>query len=182
MPTELELSCRCGHTRLAVQGAPMLSVECLCNSCRQAGAVLQAQAEAPAVLDAKGATAFVMYRKDRVRYLSGIDTLREYRLTPTSKTRRVVASCCNTPMFLEFSQGHWLSLYRQLWPDDQQPPIQLRTMVSDLPDAGASLPKDVPNYRSQSMGFFFKLLTAWAAMGFRVPAMPDIHGALDDHR
>lgn len=180
MSSETSLRCRCGKTQLTVAGAPILSAECLCDSCRQAGKVLQSLADAPAVLNDYDATAFVLYRKDRVRYLSGVETLREHRLTPTRKTRRVVATCCNTPIFLEFSQGHWLSLYSQLWPEQQRPSPQLRTMVSDLPDKGAALPKDLPNYRYQSVGFFFKLLTAWAAMGFRSPAMPAINGALDE--
>ena len=122
-------------------------------------------------------TRFVLYRKDRVRFLKGTDLLREFRLTPETKTRRVVATCCNTPVFLEFQNGHWLSLYGGLWPAGTLPPLQLRTMTSDLP-AGTVLPDDVPNMKQQSGAFFVKLLGAWIAMGFRSPKLAFVKGEL----
>ena len=109
-----------------------------------------------------------MYRKDRVRFLKGTDRLKAFRLTPTSTTRRAVATCCNTPVFLEFHGGHWLSLYGCLWPKGTLPPLELRTMTSDLPDASV-LTNDVPNGKRQSLWFYAKLLGAWIAMGFKVP-------------
>lgn len=96
--------------------------------------------------------------------------LRERRLTPSSPTRRVVASCCNTPVFLEFQRGHWLSIYSRLWPDTERPRIDMRTMISDRTDAPA-LPNDVPNAQHQTFGFMVKLLGAWIAMGFKVPKL-----------
>lgn len=179
MTDQLKLSCRCGKTTLAVQGRPILSVECLCNSCRQAGDVLQQRPGAPVIVDAKGATPFVLYRKDRVQCLQGADQLREHRIKDDSKTRRVVTQCCNTPMFLEFTQGHWLSLYGELWPSDQLPALDLRTMVGDLPDQGAALPKDVPNLKTHSARFFVRLLGAWLAMGLRTPRLDYVSGTLD---
>lgn len=182
MPTETQLSCRCGQTRLSLAGNPIINPECLCNSCRQAGAYLQSRPKAPRLLDNKEATRFVVYRKDRVNCVSGADNLREYRLTPQSKTRRVVAACCNSPMFLEFTQGHWLSLYGYLWPADSLPPLDLRTMVGDLADAGRSLPDDVANNRSHSLRFFAALIGAWLKMGFRTPAIDYVQGVLDAPR
>lgn len=126
---------------------------------------------APPVLTKYDSTPFVMYRKDRVSFLAGADGLKEFRLSSEATTRRVIASCCNTPVYLEFKGGHWLSLYGGLWPDGTLPPLEMRTMVSDLPE-GAVLPNDVPNAKKQSLGFFAKLLAAWVAMGFRNPTMP----------
>ena len=85
-------------------------------------------------------------------------------------TRSLAATCCNTPVFLEFAGGHWLSLYAHLWPTAARPPLQLRTMTKDLPP-GTSLPTDVPNANTQSARFMVKLLTAWIAMGFRAPKL-----------
>jgi hypothetical protein len=53
----------------------------------------------------------------------------------------------------------------------------MRTMTADLPDPSV-LPDDVPNRKHQSLGFFAKLLGAWAAMGFRSPYLP-VPGKLD---
>ena len=83
-------------------------------------------------------------------------------------SRRVLAGCCNTPLFLEFSGGHWLSLYGLLWPASTRPAVEMRTMVSDLPDASV-LPDDVPNLKTRSLRFYARLMKAWIAMGFRSP-------------
>jgi hypothetical protein len=168
MSERTQLSCACGRVRLEVERAPIVSAECHCTSCRTAGAQLQARPDARPVLEANGGTHFVLYRKDRIHFLQGTELLKEHRLSPHAKTRRVLASCCNSPVFLEFERGHWLSMYAGLWPEDVRPAIELRTMISDLADA-SSLPDDVPNARYQSFMFFKRLLAAWAAMGFRAP-------------
>jgi hypothetical protein len=172
-----QLCCACGQVRLEVERAPIVSAECYCNSCRTAGARLEKLPEAPLILGQNGGTRFVLYRKDRVRFVAGTDRLKEFRLTPKANTRRVVATCCNTPVFLEFQNGHWLSLYGGLWPEGTLPPIELRTMTSDLPDA-AVLSNDVPNGKRQSFSFFAKLFGAWVAMGFRSPKITCVDGAI----
>jgi hypothetical protein len=35
------------------------------------------------------------------------------RLKPESPTRRMVAGCCDTPMFLDFTKAHWLTIFLQ---------------------------------------------------------------------
>ena len=172
-----QLACACGQVHLEVERAPIVSAECHCNSCRAAGARLQTLPAAPPFLETNGGTRFVLYRKDRVRFLKGTDRLGAFRLTPTSTTRRVVATCCNTPVFLEFHGGHWLSLYGSLWPEGTLPPLELRTMTSDLPD-GSALADDVPNGKRQSVSFFAKLLGAWIAMGFKSPKITVVNGEI----
>ena len=172
-----KLACTCGRVTLELRKAPIVSSECYCNSCRAAGARLQTLPAAAPILDANGGTRFVLYRKDRIRFPAGAELLKEFRLVPGAKTRRVVASCCNTPVFLEFENGHWLSLYGGLWPQDTLPPLELRTMTSDLP-AGTLLDDAVPNGRRQSVSFFAKLLGAWIAMGFRSPRIAFVNGEL----
>ena len=171
MTDTTQLQCACGQTRLTATGAPIATVECCCTSCRNAGARMQQLEGAPNFLTDYGATPFVMYRKDRVRIVAGHDALKSYRLSPAATTRRVIASCCNTPLFLEFEKGHWLSLYAEIWPRGAAPPPTMRTMTGDLPD-GTQPPADIPNPRTHNIGFYAKLLGAWVAMGFRVPKMP----------
>ena len=175
--TNTEIGCACGQLRLQVRGRPIISVECCCDSCRQAGARLERLEGAQPILGPHGTTRFELYRKDRVSFVSGEEQLREFRLSPGSGTRRVVAGCCNTPVFLDFKGGHWFSLYGGLWPKDVLPPPEMRTMAADLPDASV-LPTDVPNHKHQSVEFFAKLLGAWIAMGFRSPFLP-ISGKLE---
>ena len=97
----------------------------------------------------------------------GCEYLLQHRLTPDSKAARVVATCCNAPMFLDFTQGHWLSVYRTRLPATVQPP-QMRVMTRERP-AGVTLPEDIPAYPSYSSAFMVRLLLSWAAMGFRQP-------------
>ena len=107
-----QLACACGQAHLEVERAPIVSTECHCNSCRAAGARLQTLAEALPFLETNGGTRFVLYRKDRIRFLKGAELLKEFRLAPGAKTRRVVATCCNTPVFLEFQRR---PLAQPLW-------------------------------------------------------------------
>lgn len=162
------LQCTCGQVQLDVERAPIISAECHCNSCRAAGGRLSGLANVAPFLEANGGTRFVLYRKDRIHFRQGMALLKEFRLTPTSTTRRVVASCCHTPVFLEFENGHWLSLYACMWPRASLPALDLRTMTSDLPDTSV-LSADVPSGKWPTTAFYAKLLGAWVAMGFKSP-------------
>lgn len=169
------IGCRCGQVGLTASGAPIMTVVCHCASCQKAGAGFAALPRAPSVFDANGGTPFVMMRKDRVAFGRGEAQLLAYRLSREAKTRRVLARCCNAPMFLEFSGGHWLSLYRDRFGADA-PAIEMHVMTGDHQD-GAPLTDAVPSYKTHSIGFMWRLLRAWAAMGFRVPALKPIEEA-----
>ncbi len=163
-----ELRCGCGQVRLAVEGAPLISAECYCNSCRAGAARMATLPGAPGVTNAKGGTPYVLYRKDRLVFLAGQDRLRGFRLKPGAPTRRVIATCCNTPVFTEFQGGHWLSLYSGLWPAGTAPEPDVRTQTGDLP--AEQRPDDsVPSGGWPTAQFYGRLLAAWIAMGFRVP-------------
>ena len=82
------------------------------------------------------------------------------------------ARCCSTPMFVDFTKGHWLSVYRGRLPDDM-PPATMRVMTAERP-AGVTLPDDMANYPGRSGKFMLKLLRAWMAMGFRRPAVDGV--------
>jgi hypothetical protein len=167
----LTASCRCGAVALQITGEPIIGAACYCESCQQAGRRFAQLPKAPATLQADGGTPFLLYRKDRLRCTEGGDRLVEHRLKPDSPTRRMMASCCNSPMCLEFKGGHWLSVYRDRVAD--APPLEVRTMTGDRPE-GPPLPTDMPNYKTHSGKFMWKLLTAWVAMGFRVPKVEGV--------
>lgn len=168
MENKKTLSCNCGKVKLEVQGAPFLVSECLCNSCRAAAARLKKLPGNPEMLTAYGATGCAEYRKDRVAFAEGESYLRDFRLTEDAGTRRVVASCCNTPMFMEMKDAHWLSIYLKRWPEGQRPAVQLRTMATDMEEL-SKVPDDVPNLKTHSIKFYAKLFAVWVAMGFKNP-------------
>lgn len=173
----IHLSCACGAVHLEARGTPIISTECHCTSCTAAGKRLAAHVSPQAMLTIHGGTRYVLYRKDRVSFLAGAENLREFRLGPDAPTRRVLTSCCNTPVFLEFKGGHWLSLYSNLWKPDDLPPLQLRTMTQDVPDR-SGVPDDVPSGALATAGFYRGLLLAWIAMGFKVPKIA-VKGVID---
>jgi hypothetical protein len=164
--------CRCGKVELQIVGAPIFRGICYCASCQEAGRLYQAMADADPVLAEDGGTDYVLYRKDRIRCIHGGALFEERRLKPDSPTRRMYARCCNTAMFLDFTKGHWVTVYRGRLPIDTAPPT-LRMMTARRPE-GVILPDDMPNYPGHSGKFMLKLLLAWLTMGFRRPAIDGV--------
>jgi hypothetical protein len=148
-------------------GRPILTASCYCTSCQEAGRRFEQLPAAPSVLNPDGGTDYVLYRKDRVQCVKGSEHLQEHRLKSESPTRRVIATCCNSAMFLDFTKGHWLTMYRDRF-SAGAPPVKMRVMTQDRRD-GVALADDVPNYPGHSGKFMLRLLSAWIAMGFRRP-------------
>lgn len=169
-------SCRCGKVEMQISGEPLLHGICYCKSCQEAGRLHQSTSDADRIVAADGGTDYVLYRKDRVSCVKGGDLLEERRLKAESPTLRMFARCCNSAMFLDFTKGHWLTVYRGRLPDDI-PPATMRMMTADRPE-GPPLPDDgLTNCPGQSGKFMLKLLGAWMAMGFRRPVVEGLPSA-----
>ena len=150
-----KLNCACGKVQLELAGQPIVAMTCNCESCKTAGRRLAKRPGATTVLDSSDGTPYVMFRKDRLRCLSGETLLDEYRLKIETPTRRVVAACCNSPMFLDYTKGHWVSVYES------------RLRASNAPQ---SMPKP-------KTGLFIpRLMGTWMKMGFRTPRITCIKG------
>jgi hypothetical protein len=175
--TTTSLSCSCGTVKLDVEDDPIDRVECCCSTCRAAAEIFTQLPGAPDFLTEHGTTPYVPYRKDRVTIVSGADQLRQHRLTPDAGTRRFVAGCCSTPVFLEFKGGHWLSLYSALWPERTRPAPRIRSMAASLDDRSI-LPAGIPDSKWHTLTFYARLAVAWVEMGFRVPKV-DEHPPLE---
>lgn len=163
----LSATCQCGKVVIEAAFAPILAASCFCTSCQRAGHLFEKMPSAPAVLDADGGTPVLLYRKDRVRCVRGLEHLAARKLKPDSPSRRVFAACCNSAMFGDFTKGHWLSLYRKRF-SSNVPPLEMRIMTKTRP-AGVVLTDDVPNYAGFSGKFALKLIASWVAMGLRRP-------------
>ena len=164
--------CRCGKVELQIVGPPILRGICYCASCQEAGRRYQEVAGCDSVLGEDGGTDYVLYRKDRVRCIQGGSLFEERRLRPGSPTRRMYARCCNTAMFLDFTKGHWLTVYRGRLPNGI-PPATMRMMTAERPE-GVIVPNDIASSPAYSAKFMLKLLHAWMAMGFRRPAIDGV--------
>ena len=167
MTTSAHAICRCGKVELETIGRPILAASCYCASCREAGSRFEQLASAPPVLTPDGGTDYLLHRKDRVRCVTGQEHLEEHRLKPESPTRRVIATCCNSAMFLDFTKGHWLTLYRDRFASGA-PPVEMRLMTKDRRN-GIVLADDLPNHEGFSGKAMLRVLAAWIAMGLRRP-------------
>jgi hypothetical protein len=163
----LSARCQCGKVKFEAVGPPILTCSCYCTSCQEAGRQFEQLASAPPVLDPDSGTGLILYRKDRAQCVTGQQYLEEHRLKRDSPTRRVIAKCCNSAMFLDFTKGHWLSMFRNRFPTDA-PPLEMRVMTKER-RVGVELADDLPNYNGHSGKFMLKLIAAWIAMGFRRP-------------
>jgi hypothetical protein len=162
--TRRTASCSCGRVRCEGVGSPIISAVCYCSDCQAGGHQIEALHGAAHVLDLDGGTSYLTYRDDRFACVDGAERLVGYTLKEDTPTRRFVASCCNTGMYLKFGRGHWTSAYRLRFLGPLLP-IEMRTNVarrqSDLP-----LPQDAPAYRSFPFKLFRRLLAARLAMLF----------------
>ncbi|MGY8705562.1 hypothetical protein RAD16_07430 [Bradyrhizobium sp. 18BD] len=162
VPT-MTATCACGEVEVRAFGKPIVSAACHCDDCQRGAVQIEALPNAPAVRDPHGGTAYMLFRKDRFECARGAERLTPHKLKQTSPTNRLVATCCNSAMFMNFDKGpHWVSVYRTRFHDDL-PPLQARICTKFKP-ADVVLPDDVPSYRSFPPGFIVRLLASRIAM------------------
>ena len=157
--------CACGGVELEAIGTPILSTASYCDDCQEGARQIEALPNARPVLDPDGGSAYLLYRKDRINCSNGAERLRDYKIQNESPTRRVVASCCNSAMFLDFQKGHWFSAYRARFEGDV-PPLQMRIQTKFKPK-DRQIPNDVPSYPTYPIKFIAKLMSARVAMLLR---------------
>ena len=156
-------TCSCGGVELKAIGRPIVSAVCYCDDCRQGALQIEALPNAGAVRDPDGGTAYILYRKDRIECSKGTELLKSYKLKESSVTNRVVATCCNSAVFVNFDKGpHWVSAYRARF-HGELPPLQLRICTKSKPDS-VVIPDDVPSSRGYPPRLIVKLLASRLAM------------------
>lgn len=159
----LVASCACGRVEIQAKGAPILSLVCYCADCQEASRQIQALPNAGPIQDPDGGTGFLVYRKDRIKCAKGPGLLRSHKIRQASVTNRVIATCCNSAMYLNFDDGkHWVDVFRSRVKGDM-PPLQMRICAKFKP-AEHDIPSDIPSYAGYPPKFLVKLLAARIAM------------------
>jgi hypothetical protein len=155
--------CVCGRVAVEATDDPIVTAVCYCDDCQEGARRIEALPNAAAILEPGGGTLYLLFRKDRFRCTKGDTLLKNYKLKETSATNRVVATCCNSAMFVNFDKGpHWVSAYRARF-DGDLPPVEMRIWTKfRLGDA--DLPGDAPNYPRFSLRLIARLVTSRAAM------------------
>lgn len=158
--------CSCGSVEIEAFGAPITSVICYCDFCQEGSRQIEALPNAPPVLTQDGGTAYVLYRKDRIKYAKGAELLKGYKIDEKSTTSRVVATCCSSAMVMRFDDvKHWVPVYRARLQGDL-PPLQWRICTKFRPENAGPLPTDIPSSTMYPGGFMWKLLTSRLSMLF----------------
>jgi hypothetical protein len=157
--------CACGQVVLAMHGAPIVSVACYCDDCQTGARKIEALPNAAPVKNSDGGTSYLAFRKDRMECSRGQEHLQSLKIRPDSATKRVVATCCNSAMYLGFDdRKHWVDVYH-LRVQGAVPPIQMRICTRYKPgaaeDPGST---DVPGYPGYPFKLIARLLAAGVAM------------------
>jgi hypothetical protein len=139
-----------------------VAVVCYCDDCQEGSRLVEALPNAPSIRDTDGGTPYLLYRKDRFKCSRGAELLQRLRIREKSPTKRIIASCCNSAIYLDFEKGHWLSIYRARFAG-AVPPVEMLIQTRFKPkNAGNS--NDVPAYTGLPIRFISKLLLARLAM------------------
>jgi hypothetical protein len=161
--TTMIIECACRQVALEATGTPITSVVCYCDDCQEGARQIQSLPNAASIQEPDGGTAYVVYRKDRVGCLRGTSLLRPQKIREKSATNRVIATCCNSALLMNFDDGkHWVDVYRSRC-QGALPPVQMRICTKFMPE-GHTLPTDVPAYSRYPMALLMKLLVAKVAM------------------
>jgi hypothetical protein len=138
--------CQCGAVELAATGRPIVASVCYCDDCRAAAKQIAALAGSPPpVVEPDGGTEYLLFRKDRFACTKGYEHLMASRLTEASATRRMVAACCNSAMYMAFDdKRHWVSAYRMRFQGDV-PPLEMRICTKSR-SSNEPLDTSVPSY------------------------------------
>lgn len=157
--------CACGNVEIEALGEPITSIVCYCDTCQMGSRQIEALPNAAPILGPDGGTAYILFRKDRVKYAKGAELLSGYKDEKTG-TRRVFATCCNSAMVMQLGDAmHWVPVYRDRVQGDV-PPVQWSICTKYKPE-GAAIPADVPSSPMYPAGFMWKLLSSRFAMLFQ---------------
>jgi hypothetical protein len=160
--------CRCGAVEVGAWGEPIAVNACYCDDCQEAAQRLTSSANlAPAASD-DGGTEFMLFRRDRIACTRGADRLQAMRLTDASKTRRMIAGCCATPMYLAFDDKRpWVSAFRASFGADA-PPVEMRICTRfRRPEEKAK--DDLPSHPGYPPAMIVRILAAWPLTLFSRP-------------
>lgn len=164
--TNYSARCRCGAVELAATGRPIIASVCYCDDCQAAAKKIAAlAASSPPVAEPDGGTQYLLFRKDRFACAKGFERLATIRLRDASATRRMVATCCNSAMYIAFDdKRHWVSAYRDRFGSDA-PPLEARICVKSR-NSSEPLDKSIPSCAGYPPKLVFRLVRSMLAMAF----------------
>jgi hypothetical protein len=160
--------CQCGAVEIGAWGEPIMVSACYCDDCQAAAQRLAVSADSQSASGADGGTEFMVFRRDRIACTRGKDQLQAMKLTATSKTRRMIASCCSTPMYVAFDDKRpWVSAFRSPF-GAEAPPVEMR-ICTRFKRSEEQAEDGVPNHPGYPAAMVVRLLAVWPLMLFSRP-------------
>jgi hypothetical protein len=160
--------CRCGAVEVGAWGEPIIVSACYCDDCQAAAQQLAASANSAPAASADGGTEFMLFRRDRIACTRGAHRLQAMRLTDASKTRRMIAGCCATPMYLAFDDKRpWVSAFRASFGADA-PPVEMR-ICARFRRSEEMAEDGLLSHPGYPPAMIVRILAAWPLMLFSRP-------------
>ena len=157
--------CQCGAVELSAWGRPITVNACYCDDCQAAARRLAASADSGRASRVNDGMEFMVFRRDRIACTRGANRLQAMRLTGSSKTRRMIASCCATPMYMAFDDKRpRVSAFRAPFGADA-PPVQMRICTRSKRST-KKVEAGVPSHPGYPLAMMIRILAAWPIMMF----------------
>jgi len=158
--------CRCGRVVLEASRPHIVHLCCYCDDCQTAADLIDALPGGMSGRGPDGGTPHVLFRRDRVHVVSGDDVLKAYRVRRRTRTRRMVASCCNTAMFqIHDNSFPYRGIKSHLF-DDPVPPVTMRIFTKFAPEP-RRIPRDVKSSRTVPLSLAISSLRAMAELQWK---------------
>lgn len=160
--------CRCGAVEIGAWAEPIVVSACYCDDCQAAAERLAASANSALAASADSGTEFMLFRRDRIACARGADRLEAMRLTDATKTRRMIAGCCATPMYVAFDDKRpWVSAFRASFGADA-PPVEMR-ICTRFRRSEDTAEDGLPSHPGYPLALILRILAAWPLMLFSRP-------------
>ncbi len=153
--------CACGTVEIALTTPPIAALSCCCDDCQAAAEALEALPGAPQFREPCGGTPAVLFPKTALTITKGRDKLEAHRLRDGARTKRMVATCCNTFLYIGFDRGpFWVDVVSARM--DDAPPPRWRIQTRYLPEPP---PDDLPNHAKYPQALVWRIALAGVLAG-----------------
>lgn len=160
--------CQCGAVEVGAWAEPIVVSTCYCDDCQAAAERVAASATSAPTPSTDGGTEFMVFRRDRIACMRGAENLQAMRLTVATKTRRMVADCCATPMYISFDNKRpWVSAYRAGFGADA-PPVEMR-ICTRFRRPEHKVEDGLPEHPGYPAAMILRILAAWPRTLFSRP-------------
>jgi hypothetical protein len=160
--------CRCGAVEIGAWAEPIVVAACYCDDCQAAAERLAASGNGPPAVSADGGTELMVFRWDRIACTRRPESLEAMRLTDATKTRRMIAGCCATPMYAGFDDRRpWVSAFRASF-GPNAPPVQMR-ICTRFRQSDDKVEDGLPGHPGYPPAMIARMLAVWPLVLFSRP-------------